>query len=186
MDSRTYGLALAALENGIIPMMANDLTYFPWSQKSDENDRMWATPPRRSTPLEALAAGAEALGLSSVTEGMVSATAEHFKVACHKALDESFRFLIQANMLRVDIVDVIAGDVFAALSATPQGENVAVKHDHYLIIGHYTQKPIGCCSEVGLADVKEEEPLATVKPWPKETCPICNKDNPPVSSEGVK
>lgn len=48
---------------------------------------------------------------------------------------------------------------------------------HYLIIGHYTSKVIGCtCGEHGKADVLAEEPLSTFKWVPLWKCPICHKE----------
>lgn len=48
---------------------------------------------------------------------------------------------------------------------------------HYLIIGHYTGKAIGCtCGKRGQKDVLEEEPRATFKRIKKRNCPICNQN----------
>lgn len=49
---------------------------------------------------------------------------------------------------------------------------------HYLIIGKYTGKPIGCiCGKRGKSDVLEEEPGATFQRVRRRKCPICHSDN---------
>lgn len=50
-----------------------------------------------------------------------------------------------------------------------------VRRFHYLIIGGYTHKPIGCTwGEDGKAQVLEEEPRATFQRIAKRSCPVCN------------
>lgn len=47
---------------------------------------------------------------------------------------------------------------------------------HYLIIGHYTGKIIGCtCGKSGKEEVLNEEPLSTFKRVSKRKCPACRK-----------
>lgn len=45
---------------------------------------------------------------------------------------------------------------------------------HYLIIGKYTNKPIGCtCGKSGKRDVLDEEPDSTFIKVQRRKCPIC-------------
>lgn len=45
---------------------------------------------------------------------------------------------------------------------------------HYLIIGAYSKKPIGCtCGNSGKKDVLEEEPGSTFIKVQRRKCPIC-------------
>lgn len=45
---------------------------------------------------------------------------------------------------------------------------------HYLIIGRYTGKAIGCtCGKKGRQEVLEEEPGCTFKRVSRRKCPIC-------------
>jgi hypothetical protein len=47
---------------------------------------------------------------------------------------------------------------------------------HYLIIGHYSGKVIGCCrGKSGKMDVLEEEPLSTFKRVSRRKCPVCKE-----------
>lgn len=51
-----------------------------------------------------------------------------------------------------------------------------VRKQHYLIIGGYTHKPIGCTwGEEGKAGVLAEEPRATFEPVDEMKCPICHR-----------
>ena len=47
---------------------------------------------------------------------------------------------------------------------------------HYLIVGHYSGKVIGCCcGKTGKIGVLTEEPLSTFKRVSKRKCPICKE-----------
>lgn len=47
---------------------------------------------------------------------------------------------------------------------------------HYLIIGYYSGKAIGCCcGKSGKQDVLAEEPLSTFKRVSRRKCPICKE-----------
>lgn len=47
---------------------------------------------------------------------------------------------------------------------------------HYLIIGHYSGKVIGCCcGKNGKQNALDEEPLSTFKRVNKRKCPVCNE-----------
>lgn len=50
-----------------------------------------------------------------------------------------------------------------------------IQNGHYLIIGYYTQSPIGCCSTEAILDVLEEEPLSTFQRVTEEECPNCQQ-----------
>jgi hypothetical protein len=53
--------------------------------------------------------------------------------------------------------------------------SISVPQRHYVIIGKYSQKPIGCCYSCGKADVLEEEPGSTLIRIRKRDCPICGR-----------